>query len=217
MCVANCVFEMIDTSCGSDFFDDLLYFSRSGAVQELQSSLKSIPASQIPAFLSQKDDRGNTCLHFAAANGHLPIVTELLKSIEQISINSTNEGGNTPLHWACLNGHLGVVKELLKHGADTKVKNRGGRQPVDEAESQNKENCVLWLLALDMANEKADAQGDDYEEAEVKLTAGDVGQGEPQQIVLNAHAKPDYKRDARLARVMDSVKIDGLADLDDID
>lgn len=61
-------------------------------------------------------------------------------------LNATNEAGNTPLHWAALNGQLESVKLLVQAGVDVTIINRAGHDAVYEAEINDKNEVVDWLL-----------------------------------------------------------------------
>lgn len=170
------------TTIDAEGFEEILLCARYGDLEDLKQYFTQLPIDTVEAVLQRQDDRGNTALHFCAANGHLPVV-EYLLTLQKGAIDSTNEGGNTPLHWACLNGHLETVKSLVAAGADVKLKNRGRRMPIDEAESQGKESIVLWMLALDMKREKEagvyNGEDKDVEESgegdvNVNMTAGEV-------------------------------------------
>jgi hypothetical protein len=61
-------------------------------------------------------------------------------------INAQNKAGNTALHWAALNGHLSSVKTLLELEADPTITNQKGHDAVYEAELNDKEDVVRWVL-----------------------------------------------------------------------
>jgi ankyrin repeat protein len=76
-------------------------------------------------------------------------------------LNAVNESGNTPLHWAALNGHLESVKLLIQSGADVTIINRAGHDAVYEAEINDKNEVVDWLLGAVEELEKGIGQTDE--------------------------------------------------------
>jgi hypothetical protein len=85
-------------------------------------------------------------------------------------LNAVNESGNTPLHWAALNGHLESVKLLIHSGVDVTIINRAGHDAVYEAEINDKNEVVDWLLGAVEELEKGIGQsgeaGDNDEDME---------------------------------------------------
>lgn len=81
-------------------------------------------------------------------------MTDVIKALFSVSaekpapevINAVNDAGNTPLHWAALNGQLESVKLLIQSGADVTIINRAGHDAVFEAEINDKQEVVDWLL-----------------------------------------------------------------------
>ncbi|UCH98154.1 MAG: ankyrin repeat domain-containing protein, partial [Candidatus Aminicenantes bacterium] len=65
------------------------------------------------------NDYNRTALHFAALNGHLSIVKELVK--KGIDVNIKDIDGKTPLYYACRYGHEKVAKTLKSLGAKEKI------------------------------------------------------------------------------------------------
>lgn len=57
--------------------------------------------------------RGQTPLHFAAANGLDHIIKVLIESFKA-DVHAKDEDGLTPLHWAALNGRIKAVKILVR-------------------------------------------------------------------------------------------------------
>lgn len=60
------------------------------------------------------DDEGGTALHYAAQNGHVPVVESLLRR-RGIDANKMKPGAGTPLHLATVGGKLLVADLLLAH------------------------------------------------------------------------------------------------------
>lgn len=193
------------SALSSDLFDEILLCARYGDLEDLKSYCAQMSASLVKTALTQQDSRGNTALHFCAANGHSSVVKFFL-SKETSGLDLRNEGGNTALHWACLNGHLDTVKLLIEYGAEVKLKNKAGRAPIDDAESQGKESIVLWLLALDMKREKdaGDAQKTkDEEEEDISLSfkAGDV------EGPVSSNAEPCTPAQSQITQQLDQMKM----------
>ncbi|BCA94541.1 hypothetical protein TUM19329_09020 [Legionella antarctica] len=61
------------------------------------------------------DDKGNTPLHWSAANGHNEVVTLLLDN--GAILDCTGAHQKTPLHYAVMRGHTAAVATLLDRGA----------------------------------------------------------------------------------------------------
>ncbi|CDI78442.1 hypothetical protein, conserved [Eimeria acervulina] len=77
--------------------------------QQLQQQQQQVLL--LPDDVNFKDERGNTALHYAAANGHLQLVQLLLQRGARLERNSS---GNTALHWLVLNKQRGVLQLLLQ-------------------------------------------------------------------------------------------------------
>jgi ankyrin repeat protein len=65
-------------------------------------------------------------------------------------MNNIHDEGETALHEACRDDDTECVKELLVHGADTTVKDKNGKTPLDLA----KENKHLTVINLFIEHEK---------------------------------------------------------------
>ena len=69
---------------------------------------------ELPEELRAELDRW--ALHFAAQDGDLPRVRELL--LEGRSLDAFDDCAKAPLHYAAEGGHLAVMRVLLEAGAD---------------------------------------------------------------------------------------------------
>jgi ankyrin repeat protein len=74
---------------------------------------------------------GWTPLHYAATNGHVPVIQLLLDQYAYIDAASPN--GSTPLMMAAMYGTSSAVKQLLEAGADPSIKNDKGLSALDFA------------------------------------------------------------------------------------
>lgn len=145
-----------------DEVDEILYLSRVNEVSELSDYLTSLSTKynctkEVLFEAAVDPESGNSALHYAAANGHLDIlnlISSLLTSVLSTEnaqkplplLSLPNAAGNTALHWASLNGHLACVQLLVKLGADVMAINKAGHDAVFEAEINEKEEVVKWLL-----------------------------------------------------------------------
>lgn len=72
---------------------------------------------------------GNTPLHVACLNGHLPICQELI--VYNADIEASNYRGQTPLHVAAASTHgVDCLTFLLEQGADINKQSADGRTPL---------------------------------------------------------------------------------------
>ncbi len=76
-----------------------------------------------------------TALHFAALEGKLEIVKELINAGATIDVldEKDNRGGHTPLFYAACQGYLEIVKELIAAGADVNIKHSNGGMALQHA------------------------------------------------------------------------------------
>ncbi|MBC6415998.1 MAG: ankyrin repeat domain-containing protein [Bdellovibrionales bacterium] len=81
--------------------------------------------------VNERDDRGQTPLHYASRYGILnKVVKALLKAGAEV--NATDKNGYTPLHITSLYGsdNLDVMKTLLEAKAEVNVKDNKGNTPL---------------------------------------------------------------------------------------
>lgn len=101
-------------------------------------------------------------LHFAAGDGDLLLVTELINS--GVSVNHFDELGMTPLHYAAKGEHFDVVRLLLSRGADVNAHCEAviGETPLD---------YVVQTCSLKMAKLLIDAGADPTIPTWMQMTA----------------------------------------------
>lgn len=78
--------------------------------------------------INEKDERGNTFLHRALAEGFIPLIPILLE--RGADLKSVNNYGETPLHYV---QDKDSAAKLLEKGANPNTKNRSGETPLERA------------------------------------------------------------------------------------
>ncbi len=88
---------------------------------------------------------GWTPLHYAATNGHLPVIDLLLENYAYIDAASPN--GTTPLMMAAHYGTAAAVRMLLEAGADPLLKNDQGLSAIDFAHRAQRQDSADTIAA----------------------------------------------------------------------
>lgn len=86
---------------------------------------------------------GWTPLHYAATNGHVPVIRLLLD--ENAYIDAASPNGTTPLMMAAHYGSSDAVKLLLESGADPVLKNIQGLSALDFANRAGNEDSAAMI------------------------------------------------------------------------
>lgn len=100
---------------------------------------------------------GWTPLHYAASNGHLPVIRLLLESHAYIDAESPN--GTTPLMMASMYGTPEAVKLLLGEGADPVLKNKQGLTALQFAQRANRLDVAKLLLGIPRQDQRPHSPG----------------------------------------------------------
>lgn len=100
-----------------------------------------LPQSDLPLLLAQNES-GNTPLHWASLNGHLAAVEALIKRIEELtpSFQPTNLS-----HLTEEQRDAEEEKEARKRSV-WDVVNHAGKGPMSEAQMNNQDKIVSFLL-----------------------------------------------------------------------
>ncbi|MES2191415.1 MAG: ankyrin repeat domain-containing protein [Pseudomonadota bacterium] len=83
---------------------------------------------------------GWTPLHYAATQGHLPLISLLIENHAYIDAESPN--GSTPLMMASMYGSAEAVKLLLDEGADPQLRNQQGLTATQFAQRVNRQDVA---------------------------------------------------------------------------
>ena len=97
------------------------------------------------AKVENKDQKGNTPLHWAAIRGRFDCIDELLK--HNASVTVQNNEGQTPLHLAALAGYTTIVDKLLtKNSSHIETTTIKGWTPLHYACYFGQDECCNYLL-----------------------------------------------------------------------
>jgi len=93
--------------------------------------------------LGERDEQGNTALHWAALRGDTGLISDLLR--RGVEVDATNRFGATPLLYAV--GRLGSVRALVRAGAEVNHASQFGTTPLIAAARYPESTAVVsWLL-----------------------------------------------------------------------
>jgi ankyrin repeat protein len=84
-------------------------------------------------------------LHYAATNGHIEIMKQLLE--ESAFIDAQSPNGTTPLMMAAMYGSTEAVKLLLDEGADPLMKNQLGMTALNFAQKADRPEAIRLISA----------------------------------------------------------------------
>jgi hypothetical protein len=147
-----------------------------------------------------------TCLHAAAAGGHVYIVQLLL--LEKMDVNVQDGDGETPLHYAAFAGQTTVVKVLLSQHADPLVESFFGETPEDIAKEGPA--CFLDLVQWASADDVGEALKEhrlrnrvldlERESRELRSKEDDTKENLSEKMVLQAFEAVDTQATGRISQ-----------------
>ncbi|CAE8649614.1 unnamed protein product [Polarella glacialis] len=90
---------------------------------------------------------GKTALHYAALDGHVELVRDIVSKGAAIDAMDEQRGteGMTPLLWAAMIGHAEVCKALVELGADTSLTEKSGLTALELARAYDRDAVVAAL------------------------------------------------------------------------
>ncbi len=97
-----------------------------------------------PLFLDQRDENGNSLLHYAVRGSAKEVVYYLLDN--HINPNLVNNRGETALFDAVKKGSLEIIIKMIKHYVNLNIENKFGERPLDLAILSGKLNIIVLLI-----------------------------------------------------------------------
>jgi ankyrin repeat protein len=125
--------------CGKATYDSISDASSAGALEEVERHLDS------GANVNEKDRKGGTPLHKAAARGRTDVAVYLVE--HEADVNMQDNLGDTPLSRAAKNGHTETCEALIGKGADPNLRNILRETPLHMAVGGDKIETVELLLS----------------------------------------------------------------------
>jgi ankyrin repeat protein len=93
-----------------------LLAAEAGNIEEVRRLLNKEVYQDLVADINNKGLDQWTALHFAANEGRIEVVRELVK-ITDIEIDSYSSIMRAPLHLAAIRGHVNILRLLIESGA----------------------------------------------------------------------------------------------------
>ncbi|KAF8393721.1 hypothetical protein HHK36_019919 [Tetracentron sinense] len=119
-------------------------------VKQIIEECESSSSSDLKDLLSKQNQDRETPLYAAAENGHLPVVSELLKHLDLQTASLPTKNGYDPFHIAAKHGHLEVLKELLHSFPNLAMTtDSSNHTPLHTAAIQGHIDVVNLLLETD--------------------------------------------------------------------
>ena len=115
-------------------------FSLHFAVSEGNLSAVKTLCKLTPSIINEKDEQGQTALHYAAKKGFDKAVTFLIKM--GVDINAQDKFGQTALHYAA-KSCLSTTKALIDAGAGAFIKDNDGYTAFNYAKNKDIQEIIL--------------------------------------------------------------------------
>lgn len=123
----------------------LLYAAEEGEIEEVRRLLDKTVLKDLTADINNKGLDQWTALHFAANEGRLDVVKELL-SRRKIDKEAVSTIMRTPLHLTAIRGNLAIMRALIEKGAEKNVKDFDENTPLHYASEFGHFECIIYLI-----------------------------------------------------------------------
>ena len=100
----------------------------------------------LDANVSSTDREHRTALHYAAMDGDVEAVDQLIEAGS--NVNAADDGGYTPLHFAAQYLRSEVITLLIAHGASLEAEDRWGNTPLWRATFSTTEDGAAVMILL---------------------------------------------------------------------
>lgn len=124
---------------------DYLIAAENGVVDEVKRLLDKEKLQELAAEINHKGLDCWTGLHFAANEGKLDVIKELLSHAD-VEVECYSSIMRTPLHLAAIRGHTDIVRALIRAGADKNVRDFDENTPLHYASEYGHFECIIFLV-----------------------------------------------------------------------
>ena len=136
--IANvCILLLMTT--GATWGMDIFQAAGIGNIGRIEELLAS------GADVNQRNNLGETALHYAALTGHTNAIRMLIEL--RALVNQQDNHGATALHWAAMNGHANAIRMLIQAGCGVNQKDNYGMIPLHYAARYGHADAIRVLIA----------------------------------------------------------------------
>jgi ankyrin repeat protein len=122
-----------------------LYAAENGDLAEVKRLLDKTVLADLIADINIRGLDNWTALHFAANEGRVNVIQELLShpEIEKDPVSSINR---TPLHLAAIRGNTAIVRALVAHKFNVNAKDMDENTPLHYASEFGHFETIIFLI-----------------------------------------------------------------------
>ncbi|CAK7232883.1 putative ankyrin-repeat protein [Sporothrix bragantina] len=111
------------------------------------------------ASVDEKNNNGQTVLHFVASKGNLDLARKLLEGSPAASARVRDKRGQYAIHRAAAVGSVPIVNLLLKHRSPLNATDNAGQTPLHHAVAEGHGDTAVALLKAGAETDKKDQDG----------------------------------------------------------